>query len=59
MIFCKSCVSEEMACCDFCQHYDFNGSDGFYSGEGYCDLYAEDKDPDDVCGSFHCEKEIE
>lgn len=57
MIYCGNCVGEFGACCDFCKFYDFNGNeDGAYTGEGYCNKYAERKDPEDVCSEFHCER---
>ena len=54
MILCDNC-EEDLACCDFCKYYNFNGdSRGAYTGDGYCDKKKQGKDPGDVCDDFHC-----
>lgn len=58
MIYCNECVGEHGACCEFCKFYDFNGDGDVYVGDGYCNLCQEHKDPENVCGSFHCNKAI-
>lgn len=58
MIFCKLCVDEDQACCDFCKFYDFNGNDGMYSGEGYCYQHAANRDPEEMCNYFQCKDSI-
>jgi len=54
MIFCKKCVGEIGACCDFCRHYSFNGEGRVYTGNGKCGKHNIPKDPGDVCDDFHC-----
>jgi len=56
MKFCNECVGEVGACCDFCKHYDFNGEDGIYTGNGHCRKHNRREDPGGACDDFHCEK---
>ena len=52
----KKCPDCEVPVCDFCKHYDFNGNEnGAYTGDGYCNLLKEPKEPHDDCDQFHCE----
>lgn len=58
MIFCKNCVGEDGACCDFCRYYDFNGNEkGYYMGNGHCQKHDKRSDPGDVCDDFYCKAE--
>ena len=41
--------------CDFCVYYDFNGEDGAYVGKGFCNKFAQQKDPEEGCESFICQ----
>lgn len=50
MIFCNECVNKYGACCDFCKSYDFNGN-------GYCNIHSKQKDPEESCNDFHCNRE--
>ena len=44
-----------LPCCDFCEHYDFNGDvNGTYIEEGFCRLLNERKDPGDQCLAYLC-----
>lgn len=41
--------------CDFCKHYGFNANEaGAYTGDGWCRLHQEARDPLDECEDFHC-----
>ena len=54
MKLCPTC-EPETSCCDFCKHYDFNGRDSIYTGEGFCKLTNEQRDPGDfICDNFYC-----
>ena len=57
MEHCDDCV-EGLEVCDFCKHYEFNpGSNGQYTGDGFCWLLSplkDQKDPCDVCENFYC-----
>ena len=43
-----------LPCCDFCEHYDFNGVNGIYVEEGFCRLLEERKDPGNQCLAYLC-----
>jgi len=51
MKFCDDC---DIAICDFCKYYDFNGNNGCYMGEGYCNFHKQKRDPNEQCEDFHC-----
>ena len=56
MILCNTC-EEELACCDFCKYYDFNGDDeGRYTGDGYCNKKKQGREPGEECDEFHCKQ---
>ncbi len=41
--------------CDFCRHYDFNGDEhGAYTGDGWCRLWEEQREPFEDCDEFYC-----
>ena len=54
----EGCI--ELAVCDFCKYYNFNGNkNGTYIELGYCTLYKTKKHPEsDICKRFYC-KEID
>lgn len=55
MKLCKDCYEPSPAVCDFCKHYAFNGNElGEYTGDGFCNLHRQQRDPADGCREFHC-----
>lgn len=41
--------------CDFCTHYDFNGSPtGVYLGNGWCRFHKKQSEPEQGCDDFQC-----
>ena len=54
-IFCPSCDGDII--CDFCKYFSFNPDNDrrkSYTGDGFCNLKKEKKDPWDGCDSFIC-----
>lgn len=49
---CDDCA--DMAVCDFCRLYNFNGVEGAYTDEGYCVWHEEPREPGDGCDNFIC-----
>ena len=55
MILCPKCDGPDFVCCDFCRHYDFNADEqGRYTGNGWCRLHQQQKDPGSMCDDYHC-----
>lgn len=55
MKLCPKCEPEVGPVCDFCKHFDFNGdATGAYTGDGWCRLHKEPRDPASGCDDFHC-----
>jgi hypothetical protein len=55
MKLCKDC-DPRATCCDFCKFFDFNAdSQGFYTGDGWCNFHKTAADPAEVCDDFYCE----
>jgi hypothetical protein len=55
MKFCSPDISKCCPICDFCKHYHYNGDDkGVYTGDGFCSILNEPKDPEDSCDDFYC-----
>jgi hypothetical protein len=63
----RQCSDDCIPCCDFCQHYAFNGEEelskdrtttiNVYTGAGWCHRLIEQRDPGDTCDDFYCTRQ--
>jgi hypothetical protein len=50
----KMCSACDRPVCDLCIWYAFNGDDCVYTGDGFCRINGQPRDPDDGCENFVC-----